>query len=47
MIRNNFQIEYIEATEFHRSSEFVIYMCNLLGFSKEQVDQIWKDAMHI
>ncbi len=45
--RARIQIEYIEATEFHRSSEFVIYMCNLLGFSKEQVDQIWKDAMHI
>ena len=38
------QIEYQEATEFVRTSESVKYMCNLLGLSEEQVNQMWEAA---
>ena len=38
------QIEYQEATEFVRTSESVKYMCNLLGLSEEQVNQMWETA---
>lgn len=38
------QIEYTEATEFVRTSESVKYMCNLLGLSEEQVNQMWETA---
>lgn len=45
--RARIQIEYTEATEFHRNSESVAYMCNLLSLSEEQVDRMWEDAIHI
>ena len=38
------QIEYQEATEFVRTSDSVKYMCNLLGLSEEQVNQMWEAA---
>ena len=38
------QIEYTEATEFVRTSDSVKYMCNLLGLSEEQVNQMWEAA---
>ncbi len=39
------QIEYTEATEFHRTSDSVAYMCQLLGVNDEQVDQMWEHAL--
>lgn len=45
--RTKMQIEYQEATEFHRLSESVIYMCNLLELTDEQVDEMWQAALHL
>ena len=39
------QIEYTEATEFHRTGDSVAYMCQLLGVNDEQVDQMWEQAL--
>ena len=39
------QIEYTEATEFHRTSDSAAYMCQLLGLTDEQVDQMWEHAL--
>ncbi|MFV5433722.1 hypothetical protein [Acinetobacter towneri] len=43
--RARIQIEYTEATEFHRTSDSVAYMCQLLGLTNEQVDQMWEQAL--
>lgn len=43
--RTKMQIEYQEATDFHRLSESVIYMCELLQLSNEQVDTMWEAAL--
>ena len=43
--RARIQIEYTEATEFHRTSDSVAYMCQLLGLTDEQVDQLWEQAL--
>ncbi len=43
--RTKMQIEYQEATEFHRLSESVIYMCELLELTDEQVDVMWEAAL--
>ena len=43
--RARIQIEYTEATEFHRTSDSVAYMCQLLGLTDEQVDQMWESAL--
>lgn len=43
--RTKMQIEYQEATKFHRTSEAVIYMCNMLGLTDEQVDVMWQEAL--
>ena len=43
--RARIQIEYTEATEFHRTSDLVAYMCQLLGLTDEQVDQMWEHAL--
>ena len=43
--RARIQIEYTEATEFHRTSDSVAYMCQLLGVNDEQVDQMWEHAL--
>ena len=44
-MRTRIQIEYTEATEFHRTSDSVAYMCQLLGLTDEQVDQMWEHAL--
>lgn len=46
-IRARIQIEYVEATEFHRSSESVIYMCSLLGLSDQQINEMWEQALNL
>lgn len=43
--RARIQIEYAESTEFHRTSDSVAYMCQLLGVNDEQVDQMWEHAL--
>lgn len=45
--RARIQIEYVEATEFHRSSESVLYMCNLLGLSSQQINTMWQQALKL
>jgi len=39
------KIEYSEATEFQRTSNSVKYMCNLLGLTEEQVNQMWEQGL--
>jgi len=39
------QIEYTEATEFVRTSDSVKYLCNLLGWAEEQINQMWEQAL--
>ena len=43
--RARIQIEYTEATEFHRTSDSVMYMCQLLNLTDDQVDQMWEQAL--
>lgn len=43
--RARIQIEYTEATEFHRMSDSVMYMCQLLNLTGDQVDQMWTEAL--
>jgi len=44
-LRARIQIEYTEATELHRTSESVGYMCQLLGLTDSQVDEMWEQAL--
>ena len=44
-MRARIQIEYTEATEFHRTSDAVAYICQLLGLPDEQIDQMWEQAL--
>ena len=37
-------IEYTEATEFHRTSDSVKYMCNLLSLTDDEINEIWETA---
>ena len=43
--KTRMQIEYSEATEFQRTSNSVKYMCNLLGLTEEQVNQMWEQGL--
>ena len=43
--RTRLQIEYSAATEFQRTSNSVKYMCNLLGLTEEQVNQMWEQGL--
>lgn len=45
--RARIQIEYVEAVEFHRTSESVAYMCTLLGLTDDQVDTMWEQALSL
>ncbi len=45
--RARIQIEYTEATELHRTSNSVMYMCQLLNLSDDQVDQMWTEALNL
>lgn len=46
-IRSVIQIEYNEATEFHRTSESILTMCRMLGLSDTQVDSMWSEALKL
>ncbi len=43
--RTRLQIEYSEATEFQRTSNSVKYMCNLLGLTEEQINELWEQGL--
>ena len=43
--RTRLQIEYTEATEFQRTSDSMKYMCNLLGLTEEQINELWEKAL--
>jgi len=43
--RTRLKIEYSESTEFQRTSNSVKYMCNLLGLTEEQVNQMWEQGL--
>lgn len=43
--RAKVKIEYEEATEFHRTSESVLTMCQLLNLKDDDVDDMWLHAM--
>lgn len=44
-IRSVIHIEYTEGTEFHRQSESVIAMCELLQLDEKQVNEMWEYAL--
>ena len=43
--KNRMIIEYTEATEFQRTSDSIKYMCNLLGLTEEQINQMWEQGL--
>ena len=45
--RSVIHIEYNEGTEFHRTSESVLAMCNLLQLEEAQVNEMWDYALSL
>ncbi|MCA4780474.1 hypothetical protein IF090_12745 [Acinetobacter towneri] len=43
--KHRMQIEYNSSDDFERLSHAVTYMAGLLGWSEEQVDQMWQQAL--
>lgn len=43
--KTRMQIEYTEATEFQRNSESLLFMCQLLNLSEEQINTMWEKAL--
>ena len=43
--KTRMQIEYSEATEFQRNSESLLFMCQLLNLSEEQINTMWEKAL--
>jgi len=43
--KTRMQIEYTEATEFKRNSESLLFMCQLLNLSEEQINTMWEKAL--
>lgn len=43
--RTRMQIEYSEASEFHRTSQAVLTMIALLGLNEDQVNTMWEKAL--
>ena len=43
--KQRIQIEYAESTSFERLSSAVIYMCNMLGLTDEQINTMWQQAL--
>ena len=39
------EIEYNEATEFHRLSDSVTYMCSLLSLTSDEINTLWETAL--
>lgn len=38
------EIECNEATEFHRTSDSVAYMCNLISLTNDEINELWQQA---
>lgn len=45
LLRKKIQIEYEESTEFVRTSESVLKMCEILNIPNEEVDALWERAL--
>lgn len=45
ILRKKIQIEYEESTEFVRTSESVLKMCEILNIPNEEVDALWERAL--
>lgn len=45
--KRRMQIEYSSSDDFERLSPAVKYMCDLLGWSDDEVDQMWKQALQL
>ena len=43
--KTRMQIEYTESTEFERDSESLLFMCQLLNLSEEQINIMWEKAL--
>lgn len=43
--KNRMIIEYTEATEFQRTSDRMKYMCNLLGLTEDEINQMWEQGL--
>ena len=43
--KTRMQIEYTESTEFKRDSESLLFMCQLLNLSEEQINIMWEKAL--
>ena len=43
--KTRMQIEYTESTEFERNSESLLFMCQLLNLSEEQINTMWEKAL--
>ena len=46
-MRQRINIEYTEANEFHRTSESVMFMYQLISLTDQQVDEMWNYAMSL
>lgn len=44
-VKARFNIEYTESTTFERLNPSVIAMCSLLGFTDEQLNDLWTQAL--
>ena len=44
-VKTRMQIEYTESTEFERNSESLLFMCQLLNLSEEQINTMWEKAL--
>lgn len=38
------EIEYNEATEFHRTSDSVAYMCDLISLTNDEINTLWQQV---
>lgn len=38
------EIEYNEATAFSRTSDSVVYMCNSLSLTNDEINELWQQA---
>ena len=43
--KTRMKIEYTESTEFKRDSESLLFMCQLLNLSEEQINIMWEKAL--
>lgn len=44
-LRERIQIEYVESTEFVRTSDSVKFLCNILNLTEDQINTMWEQAL--